>query len=99
VHPSRVEGMPIAVLEAMSHARAVLVSDIPENLEAIGDAALAFPVGNVPALREQMQQLVSDPQRCAELGVRARHRIEEFYDWDDIAARTEAVYRLAVARG
>jgi glycosyltransferase involved in cell wall biosynthesis len=96
VHPSRVEGLPIAVLEAMSHGRAVIVSDIPENLEAIGDAALTFPVGDVATLRQRMRSLQENPPECAELGERARQRIAAHFDWDPIAMRTEAVYRQAL---
>ena len=93
VHPSRVEGMPIAVLEAMSHGRAMIVSDIPENLEAIADAGLTFPVDNVEALQLQMQRLLLNPQECEELGERARRRVEASFNWDHIAEQTEAVYR------
>ena len=96
VHPSRVEGMPIAVLEAMSHGRAMVVSDIPENLEATADTALSFPVGNVAALQERMRRLQSNADECALLGARARQRIEEFFNWDTIAGQTEAVYRSLV---
>jgi glycosyltransferase involved in cell wall biosynthesis len=96
VHPSRVEGMPIAVLEAMSHGRAVVVSDIPENLEAIGDAGLTFPVGDPVALHQQMRFLLENPQRGSELGVRARQRVEACFDWDRIALQTESVYHMAV---
>jgi glycosyltransferase involved in cell wall biosynthesis len=88
--------LPIAVLEAMSHGRAVIVSDIPENLEAIGDAALTFPVGDVATLRQRMRSLQENPPECAELGERARQRIAAHFDWDPIAMRTEAVYRQAL---
>ena len=36
--PSTLEGLPIALLEAMNYGNCCLVSDIPENLEAIGNA-------------------------------------------------------------
>lgn len=97
VHPSEVEGLPIAVLEAMGHARAVLVSDIPENLEAIGDAGEAFRVGDVEALRAAIRRRVADPEGTLALGMRARRRAAAHYDWDDIAEATAAVYRSVLA--
>ncbi len=97
VHPSEVEGLPIAVLEAMSHGRAVLVSDIPENLEAVGDAAACFRVGDVAALREALQSLLASPDRRRELGLRARQRIAIEYDWERIATDTERVYAAVCA--
>lgn len=96
VHPSEVEGLPIAVLEAMGHGRAVLVSDIPENLEAIGDAGACFPVRDTEALRRKLEDLLDSPDCVRELGARARLRAAAVYDWDRIALETEAVYRSVV---
>jgi glycosyltransferase involved in cell wall biosynthesis len=93
VHPSEVEGLPIAVLEAMSHGRAVLVSDIPENLEAVGEAGASFPVGDARALRAALERLLGAPAEVEALGVRARERVARHFDWDRIALDTEAVYR------
>jgi glycosyltransferase involved in cell wall biosynthesis len=97
VHPSEVEGLPIAVLEAMGAGKCVLVSDIPENLEAIGDAGARFAVGDVRDLSAQLGALLADPDRIAALGARARARVEREFDWDAIVARTERVYRHACA--
>jgi glycosyltransferase involved in cell wall biosynthesis len=95
VHPSEVEGLPIAVLEAMSFGRAVLVSDIPENLEAIGDAGACFAVGNTQALGGALAALLADPERIASLGAAARQRVGRHFDWDAIVVATEGVYRRA----
>jgi glycosyltransferase involved in cell wall biosynthesis len=98
VHPSVVEGLPIAVLEAMSHARAVLVSDIPENREAVGEAGVHFPVRDVAGLRAALGRLLEDPQARREIGVRARERIRLEYDWDTITTATERVYASVLPR-
>jgi glycosyltransferase involved in cell wall biosynthesis len=97
VHPSEVEGLPIAVLEAMGAGRAVLVSDIPENLEAIGNAGATFPVRDTAALAGALQHLLGDPAERARLGGAARTRIASVFDWDGIARATEAVYTRVVA--
>jgi glycosyltransferase involved in cell wall biosynthesis len=96
VHPSEVEGLPIAVLEAMSHGRAVLVSDIPENLEAVGETGASFPVRDAAALGAALSRLLADPAAVAALGARARERARRDYDWDAVAAATEAVYARLV---
>jgi glycosyltransferase involved in cell wall biosynthesis len=93
VHPSEVEGLPIAVLEAMSHGRAVLVSDIPENLEAIGGAGARFAVGDAASLRAELAALLADEDRIAGLGAAARQRVGRHFDWDAIVGATERVYR------
>lgn len=96
VHPSEVEGLPIAVLEAMSHGRPVLVSDIPENLEAVGEAGARFAVQDVAALRAAMARLLDDPAELARLGAMARARVAREYDWERITAATEQVYRVVL---
>ncbi len=97
VHPSEVEGLPIAVLEAMGHGRAVLVSDIPENLEAIGDAGLHFRVRDTDDLQRALVTALRSPAVIAAIGARARARVASEYDWDRIAVATEAVYARVVA--
>lgn len=92
VHPSEVEGLPIAVLEAMGHGRAVLVSDIPENLEAIGDAGMQFRVRDTESLRAALETALRNPAMVTAIGARARQRIAVEFDWDRIAAATESVY-------
>ena len=43
VQPSFLEGLSISLVEAMSHGKAILASDIPENLEVIEDCGDDLP--------------------------------------------------------
>ena len=52
VLPSDVEGMPMSLLEAMSHGKCVLVSHIPECLEIIEDCGISFKPGDYLDLKE-----------------------------------------------
>jgi len=70
----------------------VVVSDIPENLEAVGAAGMSFPVGNPDALRTVLAGLLERPEAAQALGGRARARVLSFYNWDDIVRETERVY-------
>ncbi|MGZ8475191.1 MAG: glycosyltransferase, partial [Candidatus Limnocylindria bacterium] len=49
VLPSAYEGMPLSLLEAMAGGLPVIASDIPPHREAIGDAGILVPVGDVAA--------------------------------------------------
>ncbi|MBD3349061.1 MAG: glycosyltransferase [Candidatus Eisenbacteria bacterium] len=92
VLPSDIEGLPIALLEAMSFGNCCLTSDIPENLEVIGDCGATFRQGDVDDLTARLEQLLANPQRCHAMGDRARRHVLETYDWDGVTLHTEAIY-------
>ena len=84
--PSYHEGLPIALLEAMSYDLDVLVSDIPANTIKELDAKDFFPVGNVDELSKALaRKLESAPNR-------RQHDLSR-YDWDHIADQTEELYQ------
>ncbi len=95
VQPSTLEGLSIALLEAMSHGAGVLASDIPPNVEALGDAGFYFPTGAAAALAEQLRRLVASPGDVKEKGAAARRRVADLYSWEEVARRTAAVYEAA----
>jgi len=84
--PSSHEGLPIALLEAMSYGIPVVVSDIPANLEVGLDAGSYFPVGDVTALGRRLQRMIDQ-------GVQHVTYDLAKYDWDHIAQQVLAVYR------
>ncbi len=92
VHPSQSEGLPIAVLEAMSYGKAVIGSDIPENMELLSESGVPVPVGDTNALAHAILDLVRDPMQASALGRLSREIVESDYHWDDIAKKTSAVY-------
>ena len=53
---SRWEGMPLVLMEAMSHELPIISSDLPVSKEIMGDFGLYFENGNVKQLAEQMKQ-------------------------------------------
>ena len=94
VHPSESEGLPIAVLEAMSYGKCVLSSDIPENLELTENHGLAFRRGDVQELKKGIVHMIEHPDEIREIGKQARTHIATTYDWKDIAETTEYLYEL-----
>lgn len=93
VQPSTMEGLSIALLEALSYGRCVLLSDIPENLEVAEDCSVSFRSKDVADLRDKLDSLLHDPARVAEMGERARAHILEHYSWDKVAEATAELYR------
>jgi len=77
--PSRREGFPVTVIEAMACALPVVASDVSGVREALGDdpPGIIVPPGQPDALAEALRRLVDDPALRYDLGVRARRRAEQ----------------------
>jgi len=77
VLPSRSEGRPNVVLEAMAMRRALAVSDAPGTREIVthGREALVFPVGDVDAFTSAVRTLIERPALRAELAANALSRV------------------------
>ena len=86
VLPSSHEGLPIALLEAMSYGLPVVVSDIPANLEVGLPDKCYFPVGDIDALASRLRVLCEDPLARIDYDMAK-------YDWDHIAKEVSDVYR------
>jgi glycosyltransferase involved in cell wall biosynthesis len=103
VQPSTIEGLPIALLEALACDCFTIVSDIPENVEAVtlrDDApyGLVFRTGDVEDLALKLGQALQPGSRLVADTPRAGKLVRERYDWERIAEQTENVYRGALAR-
>lgn len=83
--PSSHEGLPIALLEAMSYGVKVIVSDIPANLEVGLDRNDYFHVGNVDELAEKLKEVISGEPKHIDYDMTK-------YDWDKIARQVREVY-------
>jgi glycosyltransferase involved in cell wall biosynthesis len=96
VLPSRREGISFAVLEAMGHGLAMVVSDGPGNPEAVGDAGVVLPAGDVAAFATALTDLAADPVRRAALGAAARERVAREFTVDRLRAGVAAAYEAAL---
>ena len=92
VLPSAHEGLPIAMLEALSYGLPVVASDIPANLEVGLPAGQYFPLGDVSALATRLVHFAVD-RPTTEAREQCRRWVCHQYDWRDIAGRTLMVYQ------
>ena len=61
VLPSEIEGMSLALLDAMAAGVCVLTSDIPENKEVVEGAGFTFHRGDQADLERMLDLLIHDP--------------------------------------
>ena len=97
VLPSSHEGLPIALLEALSYGLPVIASDIPANLEVGLPAEHYFPLGDVAALAKRLVEFAAIPLSDTDRTER-RIWVAERYNWLLIAERTMDVYLVVLGR-
>lgn len=92
VLPSRREGLSFSLLEAMSAGLPPVVSDIPGNPEAVGDAGVVVQPGDVADFTAAFERLAMDEEERLRMGERARERVAERFNRRQMVERTRAVY-------
>ena len=98
VLPSEIEGLSTGLLEALSYGNCVLVSDIEENLEAIGPAGYTFKNKSVDDLALQMNYLLDNADIVREYKVKARDYSNEMYSWEVVTDQFESLYTSLLSR-
>ncbi|SMC50450.1 glycosyltransferase [Janibacter indicus] len=95
-----VEGLGLAVVEAMASGLPVVASAAAGHLETVGPVAAAalFPVGDPVAAGRLLVALAHDPRRRAAYGAALRARQHSTFSITGQAAATDAVYEHAAAR-
>jgi glycosyltransferase involved in cell wall biosynthesis len=99
VQPSRSEGLPLAVLEAMGHGVPVIathVGGIPEVIED-GISGRLVPPGNPEALGLAVSQLLADPTQAQAMAKRAREQAEAQYSVDAMVKGYVELYARVAA--
>jgi glycosyltransferase involved in cell wall biosynthesis len=92
VLPSDLEGLSLALLDAMGAGLCVIASDVPENREVVDGTGFTFKRGDAKDLAERLQFLIANPAVRQAAGRMARKRIQENYQWQAIAEQIESAY-------
>jgi glycosyltransferase involved in cell wall biosynthesis len=98
VLPSDIEGLSLALLDAMGAGVCVLTSDIAENSELVAGAGFTFKRGDANDLEHMLRWLISDPQARAIAVGHAQERVRKHYLWPVITKEVERTYWRTVGR-
>jgi glycosyltransferase involved in cell wall biosynthesis len=98
VLPSRREGSPGSLIEAMALEVPSVATDIPAVREVVGSppVALLTPADEPTLLAAAIGRVLSDEELGADLGSRARKRFLDCYTVDSAAAGMRAIYERAL---
>lgn len=90
VLPSRFEGLPMSVIEAMMTGLPVIAGNVRGPAEQVAPdvTGLLVPPGDADALARALERLVNDPALRARMGQAGRARAMERYDEAKVLART-----------
>ena len=93
--PSLDEGLPIALLEAMASARAVIATDVGSVKSAVQNHVTGFliPAGSAESLTSAMLSVTSNQDRLARLGMAARAHTLTHFSIQKMLSRYADLYR------
>jgi glycosyltransferase involved in cell wall biosynthesis len=92
VLPSDLEGLSLALLDAMGAGLCVIASDVPENREVLEGAGFTFQCGSAVDLAKRVRFLIANPIVREAAGRAAKRRVKENYQWQQIARNIEMAY-------
>ena len=74
------EGLALVVVEAAIHGVPSLLSSVVPAKDLVADACVEFPADDTGALRDRLEQILSNPSLYRELRARTAQRREIFTD-------------------
>ncbi|HEC80987.1 MAG TPA: glycosyltransferase family 1 protein, partial [Thermoplasmatales archaeon] len=98
VFPSYHEGLPGAVLEAMSCGLPVIATDVRGNRDLIsnGETGILVPPRSPKKMAEAISMLLEDEKLRKTLGKNARKIVERSYTWDVVSNKFLRCYESLV---
>jgi glycosyltransferase involved in cell wall biosynthesis len=91
--PSTLEGLPVALLDAMNYGNCCLSSDIPENREALEDFGYTFKNRDIDDLQSVLKELIESPEKVEAKKTAAMEHVRKEYSWDRVTDQMEELYR------
>ena len=92
--PSNLEGLPLAMLEAMNEGIPVVASNIPPHHQLVsGRRGIMFQAANIESCVQQLEWAIQNPEEMSTMANRAQQYVRQNYTWEHIVAETLGVYK------
>jgi len=93
--------LPMSILEAMAHGLPVVATSVGGIPEAVSDGVEGFlvPPGDVAALEDRLQRLLSNKALRRQMGEAARRKVERLFSAEVVVPQLEALYSELIGRG
>jgi glycosyltransferase involved in cell wall biosynthesis len=93
VQPSRYEGMPIAVLEAMASGCPIVATAVDGTKELIEDGVHGWlvPPDDPSALASTIERAINNPQLAKTMGINARERVSRHFSYEAMISAWEDI--------
>ncbi|WP_214107341.1 glycosyltransferase [Acrocarpospora catenulata] len=98
VVPSRWEGQPLTVQEALRAGAPIVATQVGGIPGMVGEAALLVPPGDAAALRDAVARVLADPELAGRLGEAARERARTLPDEEDAVQAVLTAYQAGMKR-
>ncbi len=94
VFPTSSEGLSFAILETASYRRPVVMTNLPQNREAIGTAAIEVRPRDVEDLARGLQELMQrSPEERADMGEKGYQHLVRSFQYIDRIDDIDRMYR------
>lgn len=91
--PSNLEGLPLAMLEAMQEGIPVVASDIPPHRQLIGmNRGRLFHAGDLESCIQMIDWAIQHSKEMKKMAQKAQEHVQTWYGWDGITAATLRTY-------
>lgn len=95
VLPSKLEGMPMSLLEAMAYGNCCLVSDIPESIDVIKENGVSFKLSYTYDLSEKLEYLCNNIEIVDKYKKKSSNYIYKEYSWMYVIKKVSEVYEMS----